>query len=107
MDAPFLYIVRFWVSPAGLATVMGWLENGHMAEVVRQPGFLWVRRVRLAADASDGWSAHMMIYGLESEAALQAYFASPAPAKFALERKPFEHHLRMERDWGKVDYRIP
>jgi hypothetical protein len=48
-----------------------------------------------------------MIYGLESQRALEAYFASALPAKFAGERKPFEHHLRMERDWGHVDFHVP
>jgi hypothetical protein len=49
----------------------------------------------------------MMIYGLESKAALQRYVDGPAPARFARERKPFEHHLRMERTSGAVDARIP
>jgi hypothetical protein len=49
----------------------------------------------------------MMIYGLASQAALQRYFDGPAPAKFAQERKPFEHHLRMERASGAVDAGIP
>ena len=44
-----------------------------------------------------------MIYGVESKAALQRYFDGPAPAKFAQQRKQFEHHLRMERVFGAVD----
>jgi len=107
MDAPFVYIVRFWVHPDSHGRLMAWLENGHMAEVVAQPGFLWVHRVRLAQDADDGWTAHMMIYGLDSQRSLEAYFASPLPAKFATERKPFEHHLRMDRAWGAIDFRVP
>jgi hypothetical protein len=107
MNAPFVYIVRFWIHPESHDRVMAWLEDGHMAEVVSQPGFLWVRRVRLATSSDDGWSAHMMIYGLASQASLERYFASPFPAKFAAERAPFEHHLRMERDWGHIDLRLP
>lgn len=107
MDAPYLYVVKFWVHPDSLKAVMDWLDSRHMAEVVAQPGFLFVRRVRLEQAAADGWSAHMMIYGLESRAALQRYYDSPAPARFAEERKPFEHHLRMERVFGAVDARIP
>jgi len=75
--------------------------------VVAQPGFLFVRRVKLEQASDDGWSAYMMIYGLESKAALQRYFDGPAQAKFAQERKPFEHHLRMERSSGAVDARVP
>ena len=107
MDAPYLYVVKFWIHPDGRKVVMDWLDGRHMAEVVAQPGFLFVRRVKLEQDSADGWSAHMMIYGLESKAALQRYFDSPAPARFAQERKPFEHHLRMERVFGAVDARIP
>jgi quinol monooxygenase YgiN len=107
MDAPYLYIVKFWVHPDSRKAVMDWLDNGHMAEVVAQPGFRFVRRVSLEQASDDGWSAHMMIYGLESKAALQRYVDGPAPAKFAQERKPFEHHLRMERASGAVDARIP
>jgi hypothetical protein len=107
MDAPFLYLVRFWVDPKGLDQVMHWLESRHMAEVIAQDGFLWVQRLRLDQPSDDGWSAHMMIYGLASRTALQAYFDGPAPARFAAERKPFEQYLRMDRAWGAVDFRLP
>lgn len=107
MDAPFLYIVRFWVDPAGMTDVMNWLEGRHMAEVASLPGFLWVRRAKLDQQADDGWSAFMMIYGLESREALHRYFDSDAPPRFAKERQPFEQYLRMDRNWGAVDFRAP
>jgi hypothetical protein len=107
MDAPFLYIVRFWVSPSGQRAVLQWLDRGHMAEVIGQPGFLWVRRVELEQKADDDWAAFMMIYGLETRDALMRYFEGPAPAKFAKERQPFEAHLRMDRAWGTVDAQMP
>jgi hypothetical protein len=44
---------------------------------------------------------------LESRAALQQYFEGPAPVLFAEQRKPFEQHLRMERNWGPIDARLP
>jgi len=106
MDAPFLYLVRFWVNPDGAAAVLRWLDGGHMRDVVAQPGFLWVRRVRLDQEP-EGWPGYLMIYGLESRQSLQAYFDGPAPARFAQERKPFEHHLRMDRSWGAVDAALP
>src|SRR5262245_33211127 len=83
MDAPFVYLVRFWVNPAGAAAVLRWLDGGHMRDVVAQPGFLWVRRVRLEQNSPEGWPGYLMIYGLESRDALQAYFNGPAPARFA------------------------
>ena len=39
MDAPYLYIVKFWVHPDSRKAVMDWLDKGHMAEVVAQRGF--------------------------------------------------------------------
>ena len=107
MDAPYFYLVKFWVHPDSRKAVFDWLDGRHMAEVVAQPGFLFARRVKLEQASDDGWSAYMMIYGLASQAALQRYFDGPAPAKFAQERKPFEHHLRMERASGAVDAAIP
>jgi len=106
MDAPFVYVVKFWISPEGADTVLHWLDSKHTAEVVAQPGFKSVRRVRLEEDAPDGWRAYLMIYGLESREALMRYFESDAPKQYAQERKPFEHHLRTERGWGAIDFRI-
>ncbi len=106
MDAPYAYVVKFWVSPEGSDTIMHWLDSKHTAEVVAQPGFLSVRRVRLEEKTADGWQAYMMIYGLESREALMRYFDSDAPQRYAEERKPFEHHLRTERGWGPVDFGI-
>ena len=34
------------------------------------------------------------------------YFESDAPKRYAQERKPFEQHLRTERAWGAIDFRI-
>ncbi len=106
MDAPFVYVVRFWVHPDSSAKIFDWLDNKHGAEVVAQPGFRWLRRVKLEGKADDGWDAYMMIYGLESREALMRYFESPAPKQYAQERKPFEHHLRTDRAWGEIDSRI-
>ena len=106
MDAPYLYVVKFWVHPDGAAAILRWLDDKHMAEVTAQPGFRWSRRVRLAQDAEDGWHAYMMIYGLESRDALMRYFESDAPQRYAQERKPFEHQLRTARGWGEIDFKI-
>jgi len=106
MDAPFVYLVKFWVHPDRTAKIMHWLDSNHSADVVSQPGFRWLRRVKLDEKADDGWDAYMMIYGLDSREALMRYFDSPAPKKYAEERKPFEHHLRTERAWGEIDFRI-
>lgn len=54
--------------------------------------------------AQDGWDSYMMLYGLSSRSALDAYFANTAlHEKFTAQRAPFVHHLRMDRAWGTVD----
>lgn len=102
-NAAFFLVVRFWVAPQAEPRVLAWLEGGHVAEVVAQPGFLWCRRLKLGAQ--DGWNGYAMLYGLESRAAFEAYEANMAlAARFADERKPFEGALRIERYAGEVDY---
>ena len=104
MDAPVLYVVRFWVAPAGRQQVFAWLDGGHLTEVVGQPGFRFVKRLKLDQKGDDGWDSFMMIYGLESQQALDNYFANKALAeKFSRERAPFMQHLRMDRAWGAVE----
>jgi len=51
MDAPFTYVVKFWVDPKGADAIMHWLDCKHTADVVAQPGFRWVRRVRFITSA--------------------------------------------------------
>ena len=104
MGAPVLYAVRFWVSPEGLAQVLAWLDGGHNAEVVAQPGFLFANRIKLEQQGDDGWSSYLMLYGLESRQALDDYFANTAlHEKFTQQRAPFIQHLRMDRAWGALE----
>jgi len=103
-DAGFFLVVRFWIAPGGEPQVMRWLEGGHMAEVLRQSGFLWVRRLRLAETDAAGWSAHAMIYGIDSRASYEKYMADrELHERFAREREPFAAKLRIERFAGDVD----
>jgi len=107
-DVGAVYMVRFWIRPDGVETVLGWLDNGHIAEVIEAPGFLWAKRVKLLNEdaAHDGWPAFAMIYATESLDALYGYFKSDAPARFAAERadKGLDELLRVERDWGVVEF---
>jgi hypothetical protein len=107
MDADFLHIVRFWASPDGATDVLRWLDSHHMADVVAELGFRCMRRVWLEHDAADGCYAYVMIYGLVSRQALHRYFDAPAPARQTRARKAVDHHIRMERDRGAIDARIP
>lgn len=102
-DSRFFLVVRFWVAPEAEARVLRWLEGGHVAEVVGQPGFLWCKRLRIAPQ--DGWNGYAMIYGIESRRAFEAYDGNPRlKAKFAAERAPFESSLRIDRFFGEVDF---
>lgn len=104
MDAPMMYVVRFWVDPKGHDAVFAWLDGGHCAEVVAQPGFRFVKRIKLDQQGDDGWDSYFMLYGLDSRAALDTYFANQALAeKFTQERAPIAGYLRMERSWGSVE----
>lgn len=97
-EAKFFLVVRFSIEPQAEAQVLRWLDGGHVAEVLRQNGFLWCKRLRL------GEHEFAMIYGIESRAAFEAYEANTAlKAKFARERAPFEKHMRIERFAGEVE----
>lgn len=89
MEADTIYAVRVWIDPADVDDVVGWLRAHHLADVVAQPGFLGARCIRLEQDSGDGWQAYLMLYGLQSRAALECYFADPITERFAQERKPF------------------
>ena len=91
-DANCFLVVRFSVEPQAEAQLLRWLDGGHVAEVLRQQGFLWCKRLRIGAHE------YSMMYGVESRAALAAYEANAElKAKFARERAPFEKHMRIER----------
>ena len=53
-EASFFLVVRFWIAPGGQAQVMRRLEARHLAEVLRQPGFLRARRLRIAEPDATG-----------------------------------------------------
>ena len=96
-DAGFFLVVRFTVEPHAEAELLRWLDGGHVAEVLRQKGFLWCKRLRLGAHE------FAMLYGIESRAAFEAYESNTElKAKFARERAPFEKHMRIERFAGEV-----
>ncbi len=103
MDAPILYFVKAWVSPDGGERWLRWLEEKHMAEVLREQGFLWARRCRLEQTDDKGWHGWLLIYALDSRDALEAYLRSPARERFWRELVPFDDVHRAERFWGSVD----
>ena len=102
-DPGFFLVVRFWVAPQAEAAVMRWLDGGHVAEVVRQPGFLWCKRIRLEERDAAGWSGYCMIYGIDTKASFEAYNDNKTLSdRFRKERQPFEAHMRIDRFFGQV-----
>jgi len=98
-DAKYFLIVKFSIQPRGVQEVLAWLDGGHAAEVLKQPGFLWCKRLKL-----DGEGSYMIMYGIESQAAFLAYENNaPLKKKFMAERAPFERHLRIERFHGEAE----
>ena len=98
-DARYFLAVRFAIEPQAEAQVLRWLDGGHAAEVVKQPGFLWCRRI------NGGNHTYMMLYGIESKAAFLAYENNaPLKKKFADERAPFEKHMKIDRFHGEVAF---
>ena len=106
MDAPVLYMVRAWVSPSGGERYLQWLETKHMAEVIREPGFLWARKSKLEQTDPKGWQGYLLIYGLESAGALEAYLHSDARQRFWKELEPLNEVHYAERFYGAVDFTI-
>jgi len=106
MDAPVLYMVRAWVAPNGGDRYLHWLENKHMAEVIREPGFLWARKCCLDQPDDKGWAGYLLIYGLESRAALDTYLHSPARERFWRELEPLNDVHHAERFYGTVDFEV-
>ena len=106
MNAPVLYMVRAWVSPDGGGRYLRWLEQKHMAEVIKEPGFLWARKCRLEQTDDKGWRGYLLIYGLASRAALEAYLKSPARERFWKELEPLNDVHYAERFYGTVDFEL-
>jgi hypothetical protein len=96
-EAQYFLAVRFAIEPQAEAQVLRWLDGGHAAEVLKQPGFLWCRRIK----GENG--SYMMLYGIESKAAFLSYENNLSLKKqFADERAPFEKHMKIDRFHGEV-----
>ena len=98
-EAKYFLVVRFTIEPQAEAQVLRWLDGGHAAEVAKQPGFLWCRRLK-----GDNHT-YVMLYGVESRDAFLAYDGNAAlKKKFLAERAPFEKHMKIDRFHGEVAY---
>jgi antibiotic biosynthesis monooxygenase (ABM) superfamily enzyme len=75
---PALYAVTIEVSPGSEAAWNEWLDQVHIPEVLREPGFLSCRKWRDTATAEDGWVRYVCHYELTGTDAVERYFASDA-----------------------------
>src|SRR5258708_38419716 len=98
-DAKYFLVVKFSIQPRAERQVLAWLDGGHAAEVLKQPGFLWCKRLKL-----EGEGSYLMLYGIDSRKSFEDYESNhKLKAKFAAERAPFERHLRIERFHGEAE----
>ena len=93
MNEPgFFLVVRFRVAPQAETQLLGWLDGGHVAEVVGQPGFLWCKRIRLERRRRREGTRR-------STASPRRRTTTPTKQqplieKFSQERAPFEKHMK-------------
>jgi hypothetical protein len=99
-QAPVVYMVRYWVAPDIEAELLRWIDEDHLADVAAQPGFTSGTRYTLNQPNEAGWNGFMNVYGVESEAALQAYFESDTYRRYRTEMQRFIDGLEIERLWG-------
>ena len=98
-EAKYFLAVRFTVEPQAEAQVLRWLDGGHAAEVAKQPGFLWCRRIQGENHT------FMMLYGIESKGAFDAYESNKQlNSTFVAERAPFEKYMKIDRFHGEVAF---
>ena len=106
MDAPVVYVVRFWVAPDAEQELIDWIDSGHLQEVVDQPGFLWGQRLTLDDRDEQGWQGYLNLYGLESRDAFDAYQASDIQSKFQQEAARFTADMRVERNLADLSLTV-
>lgn len=101
-DVDVIYSVRSWIRPESKVAILRFLADGHIADVVSQPGFRWARQLDMGRVAADGWEEFIVLYGVASQACMADYFASAAVERYAEEMAPFREDVRVERSFGTV-----
>lgn len=76
-----LYLLTIEVSPDAEADWAPWHRGEHMRQVLLCPGFRTGVRWRDEVSAPDGWARYLVLYEVESRAALEAYFRGPEVAR--------------------------
>jgi hypothetical protein len=102
-EPKILFFSRAWVAPEGHKGYFGWLDGGHLAEVIRMSGFQWLQRVHLDGRDENGWERYINIYGQTSLETVREFLNDPAGKRFAREAEPYAKYTRRETFFGVVE----
>jgi hypothetical protein len=89
------YEAELEIDPTRLSDVEAWLP-GHVAELLRLPGFLSVESFR-AGETAEGWARRKNVYRLASREHLDNYLQNIAPEMSARLRASFGDSVRASR----------
>ncbi len=108
-DCPYLYFLFVEVHPEKGKAYLEWQNNKHIPEVLSDPAFLWVRKVKVRRpDNRDdtAWDRYIILYGIKSLEDFHAYRKSDLFKSFAPELQKFKGTFRASRFLGPVDMAI-
>lgn len=72
-----LYSIKIEIDPADECVWDEWNTRQHIPDVLAQPGFLRATKYKIEAAAGE-WSQYLVLYEVESRAALDAYLSGEA-----------------------------
>ena len=75
---PALYVVSLELAPDSEQPWFEWMRDHHIAEVLREPGFLRCRLWKDTTQAQDGWVRYVAQYELTGPDAVERYVSGEA-----------------------------
>ncbi len=96
------YFVLSRVDPDSLSELLEWLTQGHVKEVLSQPGMLAADVTVLEQPSSEGRIGVMCTYRMRSLEDYRAYQTSDAKARFNAEGKRFSNKMSVTRWYGHI-----
>ena len=108
-NCPYLYFVFVDVHSETGKAYLDWQDNKHIPEVLSDPAFLWVRKVRIGPQKmTDGsiWDRYIILYGIKSLEAFKAYRESDLFKGFGPELAQFNGTFQATRFMGPVEMAI-
>lgn len=99
-ERPLGYFVFSWVDASMAQELVDWLCNGHVAEVLEQPGMLRAEVIVLDERSPEGRIGVVCAYQLRSQQDYDAYLSSSAKARFNVEGRRFASSVTSTRWHG-------